>query len=58
MKVLLIYYGSQLKEASFVEGNNIDPYVQNEIIEIINSNPPVEERELKIPIFPGMPLKN
>jgi hypothetical protein len=46
MNVLLICYGSQLKEVSFMEGNHIDAYTENEIMEIIESNPPVEENEL------------
>jgi hypothetical protein len=56
MDVLRIYYGSQLKDASFTEGNNIDAYTQNEIMEIINSNPPVEKRELTPQVFMAMPL--
>jgi hypothetical protein len=46
MTVLLIYYGSQLKDATFTEGNNIDVYVEEEIMEITESNPPIEAAEM------------
>jgi hypothetical protein len=46
MNILLIYCGAQLKDASFMEGNNIDAYTGNEIMEIVASNPPVEQSEL------------
>jgi hypothetical protein len=46
MSVLLIWHGSQLRNASFVEGNNIDAYAVNEIMDIIEANPPVEDSEL------------
>jgi Leucine-rich repeat (LRR) protein len=46
MCVLFVWYSSQLKNASFTEGNNIDNYAANEIMEIVESNIPVKDREL------------
>jgi hypothetical protein len=44
--VLLIWYGSQLRNALFTEGNEIDGYAENEIMDIVNTNPPVKDCEL------------
>jgi hypothetical protein len=46
MYVLYVWYGAQLKNASFTKGNNIDNYAANDIMEIIEPNMPVKDSEL------------